>query len=162
MKTLHTLHNQGPSEEAVVTSIAWKWLLAHECWHLHSTSKSGWRIEWANEKYEHTIIFVTSNNEKPTIQFLNSEKLRIGGSRNLLDSLKILLHRWTRNLQVQRRTWPYHCDPCGKPWKTTVKLTIFRHVEKLTPRENFKDHVSAPCFWRSHGSTCILKNGQKI
>jgi len=48
--------------------------------------ESGWIIERANEKVEHTIRFLALNSAKLTIEFLNFEKLRIWGSRNLFDS----------------------------------------------------------------------------
>ena len=79
-----------------------------------------------------------------------------------LDSSKILLHSWIGNIQLQRRIWPRQCDPHGKPWKTTVNLTIFWHGEKLPLQENCKDHGFAPCFCSNHGSTLILKMTKKI
>jgi len=102
MNTLHIPHILGPSEEKdfkllklVVPSISWcwiswKWLFTHECWHLHSTLKSGWKMKWENGKSECTIRFVASNKVKSTVKFLNSEKVEIWGLRNLLDSPRFL------------------------------------------------------------------------
>lgn len=43
------------------------------------------KMKWSNGKFECTIKFVVSNSAKSTIKFLNSEKVKIWGLRNLLD-----------------------------------------------------------------------------
>ena len=57
-----------------------------EWWHLHSTLKSGWKMEWSNGKSDYTIRFMAPNSVKLTVKFLNSDKVKLWGYRNILDS----------------------------------------------------------------------------
>lgn len=89
MNILHIPQILGPYKEKdvkllklVVPSISqrqisWKDCSHVECWNLHSTSKSGWKIKWSNGKSKSTIRFVASNSVKSTVKFLNSEKVKI-------------------------------------------------------------------------------------
>lgn len=98
MNILHIPHILGPSEEKdvkllklVVPSISlcrisWNDYSHVECWHLHSTLKSGRKMKWSNGKSECTIRFVALDSARSTIKFMNYEKMTIWGLRNLLDS----------------------------------------------------------------------------
>ena len=98
MNTLHIPHILGPSEEKdfkllklAISSISWRRIswndCSHvECWPLHSTLKSGQKMKWGYGKSKCIIRFVVSNSAKSTVKFLNSEKVKIWGLRNLSDS----------------------------------------------------------------------------
>lgn len=46
--------------------------------------------------------------------------------------------------------------------KNDYKFDYIPTGEKLSPRENFKDHGFAPCFYNIYGSTLILKMVEKM